>query len=63
MVFCNKKEQLYLETGVLGVSLGTILQVMDGIQLLRIVALYNATLWPIAFTSKSLISTEVTITM
>ena len=59
MAFYNKKEQLYLETNVLGVSSGVhLLKMRDIIWFLRNEASDNAVLWPITFASKSLTSTE-----
>ena len=54
--FYYAKEQLYLETDVLGVSLMT--KVRGEMQLPKIEAPDNAAMWPIAFISKSLTNAE-----
>ena len=56
--FYNEKQQLYLETDASGVRLGGLLQVRDRMQFPQDAALDNSALWPITFTSKSLISAE-----
>ena len=59
MVFYNEKEQLYLETDVLGVGLGaSILHVTDEMQFPKNEAPDNAVMWPIACMIKNLKSTE-----
>ena len=59
MAFYNLKEQLFLETDMLGVGLGArLLHMRDGMQFPRNKACSNAALWPISFTSKSLIRAE-----
>ena len=59
MAFYNKKEQLYLESNVSAVGLGTsVLQVRDRMWFPRNKALDNAVLWPIAFVNKSFASAE-----
>ena len=60
MTFYNKKQQLYLDTDVLGVILrASLLHVRDKISLPRNEAANNAALYPIPFTSKRLTSTEI----
>ena len=57
MAFYNEKEQLYLETYVLGVGLGACFQqVGDRMQFQKDEAPNNMTLWPIPFTSKRMTS-------
>ena len=59
MAFYNEKEQLYLEADAFGVSQAvSLLQVRDGIQYRRNEAPDNASLWPVAFTSKSSTNVE-----
>ena len=59
MAFYNKKEQLYLGTDASGIVLGARHQhVRDRMWFPRNQAPDNSTLWPVAFTSKSLTSME-----
>ena len=59
MAFYNKKEQLYLEKDVLGVSLGvSLLQASDRMQFPRNETPNNVVLWPIVFANKNLTSAE-----
>ena len=59
MAFYNDKQQLYLETDTLGVSLGaSLLQIGDGMLFSRNDAPDNAALQPITFMSKTLTSAE-----
>ena len=60
MAFCNEKEQLYLETNVLGVG-ASLLQIWDGMQFSWNEAPDNAALQSIAFGSKSLTCAEISI--
>ena len=59
MAFCNEKEQLYLETDMLGVGLGaSLLQVRDRMWLSKNEAPENTGLCPIPLASKRLTSAE-----
>ena len=59
MAFYNEKEQLYLETAVLGVGLeGSVLPARDRMWFSRNEAHDRAALLSIAFTSKSMVSAE-----
>ena len=59
MAFYSEKEQPYPETDALGVGLGaSLLQVRDIMQVPKDEASDSTALWPVAFTSKSLTSTE-----
>ena len=59
MAFYSQKEQLYLETNALGVSLGAgLVQVRDRPQYPKNDAPDSATLWPVIFVSKRLTSGE-----
>ena len=59
MKFLSVKEQLYLETDMMGVDLGEcILQVRDGMWLPKDKTPENSAMWPIAVARKSLTSAE-----
>ena len=59
MSIYNEKEQLYLETNALNVSLeGSFLQVRDRMWFPKDETANNMALWPIAFASKSMTSAE-----